>query len=964
MKPFDRRDDSLSTTGVENVSTAPEGTRFTTPIVEPPQIIEHPESLSVIHSGDVTLEVVASGPNLSYAWFKDGREITSDDYPNCSGIHSSCLQIKCFLPDYTGKYSCVVSNSAGNSVSKIAELTLGNNLLSITDFVNTILDVVGGNILSSLELSALRQYLRDKVATGFLNKIIDYGSRQQTLEVVQQELRRKGLDIYADELQKNLESGIAFTMNVIFLLHVCCSSLLEVQTISEALLAQAMEEGFVECTSAILLLVGVAGAGKSSFKRMLVDHDKGSLQTERNSTPLAEAAIRAVTTTVASVNSETVSWKHFDSESLQKLLADITYLKGPSKQILQASDTIRPSTTTSSDSSAGASVMQTIQTNSVNAGETDIVVLVTNHGEENTHEQVIPFLTEDSISDTRLLDADLRTKDAVVKILEYIRLRSPNVSLKKISNQMWIYIIDSGGQPQFQELLPLFIKSASAVAFFVKLNEALDHYPQVEYYSNGEQQGKAYQFSLTHRNVIENSLHTIRSRKDASGGQECPKLLFVGTFHDRLSECNEPVTDKDATIQEIIGHTECFRKNMISYVGDNPLFRVNAKDPEECDYKVANLFKKTVMDQFGSSTFRVPIRWFLFEQIIQELSVEKKTSVFSKNDCKQIASWIKMDEDNLEVALRHLVRHNVLSWFEHILPDVIFTSAQVILDKISEIVERSYILCNSSRLESASSEPFMYGMEGKWRDFRNYGYISDEILKEFPKHYNEVFTPTKLLEILVELLIVAKESDNKYFMPCILRPLPTEDLCNYRTGHEHAPPLLIYYQDQFFPTGVFSCMISHLRNKSQWRLLKQQHQPKCFYKNCVQFNQKRIQITLIYSQQFMEVHPKWMVSKSRLDCHKDCQWIRTSVENGLIEAANVQDYGHLSPKIGVFCPATHDPSLLSHVAGRREDEDCHYWECTRDESFSGEFTEQQLWWIQGLFKYIPYNSILIIMNIL
>ena len=95
--------------------------------MEPPQIIEHPVCQSVIHSRDVTLRVAASGQDLSYMWLKDGRQITGDTYPNCLGIHSSCLQIKCFLPNYAGKYSCVVSNSTGKSLSKSAELTLGNN---------------------------------------------------------------------------------------------------------------------------------------------------------------------------------------------------------------------------------------------------------------------------------------------------------------------------------------------------------------------------------------------------------------------------------------------------------------------------------------------------------------------------------------------------------------------------------------------------------------------------------------------------------------------------------------------------------------------------------------------------------------------------------------------------------------------------------------------------------------------
>ena len=95
-----------------------------------------------------------------------------------------------------------------------------------------------------------------------------------------------------------------------------------------------------------------------------------------------------------------------------------------------------------------------------------------------------------------------------------------------------------------------------------------------------------------------------------------------------------------------------------------------------------------------------------------------------------------------------------------------------------------------------------------------------------------------------------------------------------------------------------------------------------------------------------------MGPKSCLDRHKDCQWIRTTVENGLIEAANIQDYGHLSPKSGVFCPTSHEPVLPPHVAGAYEDEGGHYWECTYDEACSGDLTEQQLWWIQGLLKYI------------
>ena len=92
--------------------------------------------------------------------------------------------------------------------------------------------MLGGKILSGRELSFIREYLRDKVARDFLKRIIDLGSKQKTLEDIQKELRWKGLDLYADELQKNLESGINFCIE-------SCSRSLK---IGEELFAQTMED--------------------------------------------------------------------------------------------------------------------------------------------------------------------------------------------------------------------------------------------------------------------------------------------------------------------------------------------------------------------------------------------------------------------------------------------------------------------------------------------------------------------------------------------------------------------------------------------------------------------------------------------------------------------------------------------------------------------------------------------------
>lgn len=752
----------------------------------------------------------------------------------------------------------------------------------------------------------------------------------------------------------------------------------EVEKVSEDVFSEALTIGYVECRSVILLLIGVAGAGKSSFKRVLFNHEKKSLQIERNSTPLAEAAIRAVSTSkVAALDADkdNIIWKEFTADSLQELLAGYSILS-KLKKISGPANIIDTHVTPSQSPNAR---QQSADVNSTQIESTSELSLSTDEL-ENTQKQTVPVQTESTVADRHSLLNKLHKNEVVIKFFDGMR----QVEVFRLKDkQTWIYVIDSGGQPQFQELLPLFVKNASAVAFFVKLNELLDQRPSVEYFSLDKAQGKPYEYSLTHKEVLENSFHTIQSRKDTSIGkdasvhqdfrvgqyvsigqdssdatfgqdsrvacdtsvvQKCPKLFLVGTFRDKIHE-REDIKSKNESLRALINHTECCRKNVIYHHGNDPLFCVNAKNPNEEDFKVASVFRRSVTEQFESSElFKVPIQWFLFEQLLQKKAQDEKRCIFSIDECKDVAKMIEMDEKNLYVALSFFDSHKVLSWSKNILHDVVFTSAQVFLDKLSELVERSYVLCNNAP-EVARSCDFMYGMEGTWQDFQHYGCITIEVLKQFPKHYSKIFTAKHFLDILVELLVVAKDSRDSYFMPCILCTLPKERLGEYRTEEtlieSNAPPLLVFFEKQFFPTGIFSCLIAYLRNKAEWKILKKNNLPKCFYKNCVQFIHETIRVTLIYSARFVEVHPVWKLPQSQDERKKDCQVILTVLQQGLCEAAKVQSYDHLCPNFGIFCPEKHGDGphvAIMHPGGK------NYWECVIENERIGNLTEQSLWW--------------------
>ena len=57
-------------------------------------------------------------------------------------------------------------------------------------------------------------------------------------------------------------------------------------------------------------------------------------------------------------------------------------------------------------------------------------------------------------------------------------------------------ISDTGGQPMFHEVLPLFIHNIMFGILIVKLNECLDSYPLVEYYTKGERVGEPIQLTF------------------------------------------------------------------------------------------------------------------------------------------------------------------------------------------------------------------------------------------------------------------------------------------------------------------------------------------------------------------------------------------------------------------------------------------------------------------------------------
>ncbi|GAH43522.1 unnamed protein product, partial [marine sediment metagenome] len=86
------------------------------------QITTQPTSNSICEDATITLQIVASGDNLTYQWRKDGVDLV--DGGNISGTNTANLNIAIATLGDAGTYTCEVTGSCGTVNSSLAILTV------------------------------------------------------------------------------------------------------------------------------------------------------------------------------------------------------------------------------------------------------------------------------------------------------------------------------------------------------------------------------------------------------------------------------------------------------------------------------------------------------------------------------------------------------------------------------------------------------------------------------------------------------------------------------------------------------------------------------------------------------------------------------------------------------------------------------------------------------------------------
>ena len=284
-----------------------------------------------------------------------------------------------------------------------------------------------------------------------------------------------------------------------------------------------------------------------------------------------------------------------------------------------------------------------------------------------------------------------------------------------------IRVVDSGGQPQFHEVVSIVLPAVTGIVSVFRLSEHLAVHGEVVFYKDGVQANDMYKSYLTNEQVIRHDLLAIQSETCQSSIDEMPNLAFVGTFLDLQDACPDETPDqKDEKLHCMI--TEILPEEMqhcvISYGGSlrQVTFRLNARIPSDKDYETAGRLKEALMSQSRVKARNLPLKWCSYEVVIAKLMQQLKRQILSLQECEYIGFRLGFDPLSLKACLHYLRKFHIITFYD-VLPNVVFGSCQVILDKITELVTLSLELKNGNRAS--------VGVE---RKFHQQGILSLQIL--------------------------------------------------------------------------------------------------------------------------------------------------------------------------------------------------------------------------------------------
>ena len=366
---------------------------------------------------------------------------------------------------------------------------------------------------------------------------------------------------------------------------------------------------------------------------------------------------------------------------------------------------------------------------------------------------------------------------------------------KMLHKAKWIHLLDSGGQPQFIDLLRMFVRGNSLYIIVMKVTESLHDKPLFTYSINGKPVSARREMTMTNLQIIESF---VRSVAAASRDNSNPAFVIVATHIDKIlwhRNLVKALSDKNRELQE---HLEEFITQFIFYNSDSKelIFPINNLCKKNREVLSTEIRNRIISHSNISFSVDIPVRWYIYDIKMKEEASKETHGMISLQSCYTVGSKLGMNESEVEQCLIYLDSMRICIYYPNLLPHVVFTNPQFLIDSLSNIVRLSFVDNLKKILPkgvSLSDETIM--------SLKRDG-VFDELLLDnleltfipglFSK--SDLLSLLKLFRLISPIKAMIKAVPRQYFIPVLL-PAETITEKQKRILSASVEPLIVTLKD-------------------------------------------------------------------------------------------------------------------------------------------------------------------------
>ena len=519
----------------------------------------------------------------------------------------------------------------------------------------------------------------------------------------------------------------------------------------------------------------------------------------------------------------------------------------------------------------------------------------------------------------------------------------------------FLYMIDTGGQPEFIEIMPSLIHSSNFTILVLNLEQSLNKRPHIDYHDkDGKKFDRADPSILTNREVIHQFARTSQAKRPTHTGSQCSKFTVIGTHRDKMKDGTLAAANQE--LKKLFLPT--MENELIVHSDKEIIFPVNLKNPDEDDKNTLNLIRDKISKEFkleGAEIPLIPLSYFMFEQDAIKCAEQKegKVMILSFDECVQVGETLRMTREDVQAALLHFHRLNIFLYFQEVLPDVVFLAPQVPLEFVNAIVAFKYKL-NSDQCKAIKAKYVRFLKEGIITE----GMLLDENLELREYFVHDVYGPEDAIKLFRHIYTIAEEPlgqsqqspahpstsrEREYLMMCLLRDIPTEDLKDSLPPSSKVAPLVIKFSNDCVPNGCFGNIIACLISKYNWQVSRTQTD-RLAHNIVTLRGPNLLKATIVNYTQHLEIHLN-MHGIEEGDFSDICLHTRTNIFGAIDKVFNLMRFEDIKVEPAFLCTCQSESHIAELSIGSSSSS---YLVCSETRQVTSKMQRKhQFWFLKG-----------------